>query len=328
MAYHSTSGTASNTADFLVRLKDFLVGTVGWTLRDDRSGDAEPSYVLASAGESGAEDIFLRFVNDAAADRIAVRAYLYWDAATHAGVKEAFNTSYTYIKTVDASAFLYWIYADMDHVFIVTKIAAVYYAHYCGILKRFWSGAVAVTQAAASPGAGVTLQVNDASIFRVGGYYLIKDNAGIERVQVTAVDTVASPNTVTLASLVAAYALGAKIGEDPQPVVVGHYQSPGSFYAINKFDGWASATGQTGSCGAAHGGFQTASNPDQRQGLITLFPWLAAHTTAAYKELRGELIEVYAHGGGITDSEDVLDLSGVTYKIFNLSGPGWCAVKE
>jgi hypothetical protein len=59
-----------------------------------------------------------------------------------------------------------------------------------------------------------------------------------------------------------------------------------------------------------------------------LFPWLAAHTTAAYKELRGELIEVYAHGGGITDSEDVLDLGGVTYKIFNLSGPGWCAVKE
>lgn len=67
MAYHSTSGTASNTADFLVRLKDFLVGTVGWTLRDDRSGDAEPSYVLVSTGESGAEDIFLRFVNDAAA---------------------------------------------------------------------------------------------------------------------------------------------------------------------------------------------------------------------------------------------------------------------
>src|SRR5690606_3666664 len=161
MAYHSTSGTASNTADFLVRLKDFLVGTVGWTLRDDRSGDAEPSYVLASPGESGAEDIFLRFANDTPADRIAVRAYLYWDAATHTGVKEAFHTSYTYIKTVDASAFLYWFYADMDHVFIVTKIAAVYYGHYCGLLKRFWSGAVAGTQAASSPGSGDTIQVID-----------------------------------------------------------------------------------------------------------------------------------------------------------------------
>ena len=126
---------------------------------------------------------------------------------------------------------------------------------------------------------------------------------------------------------VGAHASG-KIGEDPQPVVVGHYQSPGSIYAINKFDGWASAAGQTGSCAAAHGNFHTAANPDQRYGLVTMFPWLVAHTTAAYKELRGELIEVYAIGSGAADSEDVLTLNGASYKIFNLSGPGWCAVKE
>ena len=137
MAYHNTSGTAANTADLLVRLKDFLVGTVGWSLHDDRSGDAEPSYVLASTGESGFEDIFIRFVDDTAADRIAVRAYLYWDAVMHAGVKEAFHNSYSYIKTVDASAFLYWIYADKDHVFIVTKIVATYYGQYSGLIKHF-----------------------------------------------------------------------------------------------------------------------------------------------------------------------------------------------
>jgi hypothetical protein len=328
MAYHNTSGTAANTADLLVRLKDFLVGTVGWSLHDDRSVDAEPSYVLASTGESGFEDIFIRFADDTAADRIAVRAYLYWDAVTHAGVKEAFHNSYSYIKTVDASAFLYWIYADKDHVFIVTKIVATYYGQYSGLIKRFWSGAAAVTQAAAGPGADITVQVNDASLFTVGLSYIIIDDTGIERVQVTAIDTISVPNTVTLANLVNAYAVGAKIGEDPQPVVVGHYQSPGSFYALNKFDGWASAAGQAGSCGAAHGNFHTAANPDQRYGLVTMFPWLVAHTTAAYKELRGELIEVYAIGSGAADSEDVLTLSGISYKIFNLSGPGWCAVKE
>lgn len=328
MAYHNTSGTAANTADLLVRLKDFLVGTVGWSLHDDRSGDAEPSYVLASTGESGSEDIFIRFVDDTAADRIAVHAYLFWDAVTHAGVKEAFHNSYSYIKTVDASAFLYWIYADKDHVFIVTKIVATYYGQYSGLIKRFWSGAAAVTQAAAGAGTDITLQVNDASLFTVGLSYIIKDDAGIERVQVSAVDTISIPNTVTLANLANAYAVGAKIGEDPQPLVVGHYQSPGSFYALNKFDGWASAAGQAGSCGAAHGNFQTAANPDQRYGLVTMFPWLVAHTTAAYKELRGELIEVYAIGSGAADSEDVLTLSGTSYKIFNLSGPGWCAVKE
>jgi hypothetical protein len=103
---------------------------------------------------------------------------------------------------------------------------------------------------------------------------------------------------------------------------------PGNFYALNKFDGWASASGQSGSCAAAHGNFHTAANPDQRYGLVTMFPWLVAHTSSAYKELRGELIEIYAIGSGAADSEDVLDLGSATYKIFNLSGPGWCAVKE
>jgi len=328
MAYHSTSGTANDTADFLQKLKDFLVNTVGWTLHDDGSAEAEPYYVLKSNGETGAEDIYLRFIDDANADRIAVRGCLYWDAIAHTGVKEAYHNSYTYIRTVDASSFLYWLFADLDHVFIVTKVVATYYGHYSGLIKRFWSGAVAVTQAAAAPGSDVVVQVNDASIFTVGSYYVIKDDAEIERVQVTAVNMASTPNTVTLANLVNSYSAGAKIGEDPQPVIIGRNQMPGSFYALNKYDGWASASSQSGSCAAAHGNFHTAANPDKRYGLVTMFPWLVAHTSSTYKELRGELIEIYAIGSGAADSEDVLDLGGATYKIFNLSGPGWCAVKE
>lgn len=328
MAYHSTTGTADNSADFLVKLKDFLTTVAGWTLHDDGSAQPDPYYVLKSAGESGAEDIYLQFIDDSNTNRIAVRGSMYWDAAAHAGVKEAYHNSYTYIGTVDASPFLFWLFADLDHVFIVTKLVATYYGHYSGLIKRFWSGAVAVTQAAAAPGGDVVVQVNDASIFSVGSHYLIKDDAEIERVQVTAVDTVSTPNTVTLANLVNGYAAGAKIGEDPQPVIIGRNQMPGNFYALNKFDGWASASGQSGSCAAAHGNFHTAANPDQRYGLVTMFPWLVAHTSSAYKELRGELIEIYAIGSGAADSEDVLDLGSATYKIFNLSGPGWCAVKE
>ena len=41
MAYHSTSGTATNTADLLLKLKDFLVTTCGWTLHDDGSAQAD-----------------------------------------------------------------------------------------------------------------------------------------------------------------------------------------------------------------------------------------------------------------------------------------------
>jgi len=328
MPYHSTSGMASNTADLLVKLMTFLVDTVGWALHDDGSAEAEPYYVLKSYGESSAEDIYLQFIDDTNTDRIAVRGSLFWDAAAHAGVKEAYHNSYTYIRTVDASQFLYWFFADFDHVFVVTKVAATYYGHYSGLINRFWSGAVAITQAAAGPGVNVVVQVNDATLFNTSGYYLIKDDANIERVQVTAIDIVSTPNTVTLANLANTYSVGAKIGEDPQSVIIGRSQSPGSFYALNKFDGWSSTSGQTGSCAAAHGNFHTASNPDKRYGLLTMFPWLVAHTSSTYKELRGELIEVYAIGSGAADSEDVLDLNGTTYRIFNISGPGWCAVKE
>jgi hypothetical protein len=237
MAYHSTTGTADNSADFLVKLKDFLTTVAGWTLHDDGSAQTDPYYVLKSNGESGAEDVYLQFIDDSNADRIAVRGCLYWDAAAHAGVKEAYHNSYNYIRTVDASPFLYWLFADLDHVFVVTKVVTTYYGHYSGLIKRFWSGAVAVTQAAAAPGSDVVVQVNDASIFTVNSHYLIKDDAEIERVQVTAVDTASTPNTVTLANLVNTYAAGAKIGEDPQPVIVGRNQMPGTFYALNRFDG-------------------------------------------------------------------------------------------
>jgi len=327
MGYHSTTGTANNTADFLEKLKDFLVTTVGWTLHDDGSGGANPYYVLKSTGESGMEDVYLQFLMGTT-DKLMVRASLYWDNVAHSGVKEAYVVTYCYIAVKDASSFLYWFYADLDHIFAVTKIVSTYYGQYSGLLKRFWSGAVAITQEAVLSGSNVVVQVNDASIFSPGSYYLIKDNANIERVQISAIDTVSSPNTVTLASVAGNFALGAKIGEDPQPVIVGRFNSPGGFYALNKFDGYAGAALQVGVSGSADAAFATSTDPDFRMGLTTMFPWLAGHTAAAYSELRGEFIEIFQMGGGSADSEDILDFNGTTYKIFNLSGAGMCAIKE
>lgn len=329
MAYHSTSGTANNTADLLVKLKDFLVTTCGWTLYDDGSALTEPYYVLKSIGESGMEDIYIQLINDTAStDCITVRGYLYWNAATHVGVKGAYSSGATMISTKDSAQFLYWLYGDLDHMCVVTKITATYYLNYSGIIKRYWSGAVAITQAAATAGSSVVIQVNDASLFTAGSYYIIKDDANIERVQVTARDTGLMPNTITVATLAAGYASGAKVGEDPQPVIIGRNNMPGTFYALNKWNGYANTTGQTGSCGAASGGFASYSDPDVRYGLTIMFPWLVAMTASGMEELRGELIEIYCVGSGAGDSEDVLDLGTGTYKMFNLSGGGWCAIRE
>lgn len=328
MAYYSTSGTANNTADLLVKLKDFLVTTCGWTLHDDGSGLADPYYVLKSSGESGMEDIYIQFINDSSSDCISVKGYLYWNADTHAGIKVVFSSGATVISTKDSAQFLYWLYGDLDHVFVVTKITATYYGHYSGIIKRYWSGAVAITQAAVTAGSNVVIQVNDASLLTVGSYYIIKDDANIERVQVTARDTESTPNTITIATLVAAYASGAKVGEDPQPVIIGRNNMPGSLYALNKWNGYTSATGQTGSCGAANATYAGYADPDVRYGLTIMFPWLVAMTSTGNEEVRGELIEVYSIGSGAGDSEDVLDLGTGTYKMFNLSNGGWCAIKE
>lgn len=329
MAYHSTSGTSTSTADLLIKLKDFLVTTCGWSLYDDGSAQTEPYYVLKSSGESGMEDIYIQFINDTAnADCISVKGYLYWNAVTHVGVKVVFLSAGTMISTKDAASFLYWLYGDLDHVCVVTKVVATYYLHYSGTIKRYWSGAVAVTQASVTAGSNVVIQVNDASIFTVNSYYIIKDDANIERVQITARDTASTPNTITIAALAAAYASGAKIGEDPQPVIIGRNNMPGSFYALNKWNGYSTATGQAGSCGAFNTTFAGYADPDARYGLTIMFPWLVAMTGTGNEELRGELIEVYSIGSGAGDSEDVLDLGTATYKMFNFSGGGWCAIKE
>lgn len=328
MPYHTATAICPGKQNFLAALVDFLTTTVGWTLHDDMSGDATPSYVFKSYGESGAEDIYLRFIDDSSTDRIFVEAWQYWDSATHTGVNGAWYSSATYIKIRDAAEFIYWFYADLDHVFIVTKIGSTYYGHYSGLLRRFWSDAVALTQAAVTSGSNVVVPVNDAALFLVGERYLIKDNAAIGRVRIVARDTESTPNTVTIESLANGYASGAKIGEDPQPVVAGHYQSPGTFYAINHCNGYQGYNSQVGRSGAANGGLSGDCDPDQRYGRTVLFPWLATFQASDYQELRGEFIEVYAIGGGNVDSEDILEIGTDTYRAFNLSGPGWCAVKE
>jgi hypothetical protein len=157
---------------------------------------------------------------------------------------------------------------------------------------------------------------------------VIKDDAGIERIRITAADTSATPNTVSIENLTRAYVAGAKIGEDPQPVMVSVYNAPGTFYAVNKFDGWSSVTGQAGKVGAANGNLQGETDPEMRYGTTLLFPWLASMSAAACQELRGELIEVFNTGGGNVASEDTIEIGTDVYRVFNLYSGGWCAVKE
>jgi hypothetical protein len=316
----------------MASLKDFLANTAGWTLHDDRMSQSS-FFVAKSAGESGKEDIYVQFADDSTTNLVSVKPVLYWDAAGHAGVKEAFSSGNTGFITRDASQFLYWFFADLDHIFVVTKISSTYYGMYTGVLRRFWSGEIAVTQAYADVGSSVVVSVDDASVLIPGRSYIIKDNAGIERVTVNAANVQATPNTATIAALARGYAAGAKIGEDPQPVVVwkpSYSGLPGTtspFYALNQYNGYASATGQSGYVYSLGRDLAGCSDHDSRYNLVSIFPFVAAQS-GTVKDVRGELIEVFAVGSSAGLSEDVIEIGSLTYKIFNIDSLGWCAVRE
>ncbi|CAM2066695.1 hypothetical protein SCOR_15050 [Sulfidibacter corallicola] len=327
MAYHSTAGTAQNSRDLMTILRQYLTDTVGWTLHDSQN-DASPYFVVTATGESGKEDIYLYVSDDNNANRLGVRAYHYWNQASHQGTKPAYNSSYTYIRTSDGTPFLYWIFADLDHWFLVTKLGATYYGQYSGLISRFWSGEVAVAQSTLDTGTEVVAQVDDANHFEIGKPYLIRDNVDIERVEVTAIDTASTPHTVTLANVSRSFVVGSKIGEDPAPLIVGSNDSPSRFYATNRFDGYSGNSSHQGECKAADGGLAGSSNHDKRYGLTVMYPWLTAHTSQGYNELRGQLIEVYSVGSTNLDSEDVIQQGTETFRVFNLSSAGFCAVRE
>lgn len=325
MAYHSTSGQAANKAEFHALLKTFLTETCGWTLYDDQMAAASPYFVAYSAGESGKEDIYLEFLSSST-DRLTVKVMFGWNNTTHAAIKPVDDSNNAYMSVKDSVSFLYWIFADLDRLVVVTRVGTMYYTYYCGLIKRFWSDKVAISQGAVSAGSNVQIPVDDASIFTPGQYYLIKDNANIQRAQITAVDTSSSPKTITVASLTTGFALGAKIGEDPQPVMVGHNgMSAGSF--ATKLAGWdGNYYAHEYNIILSPASLTSYTDPEDRYGLVILWPiQLMAYTGS---DIRGEFKEFFSVGVGAGLAEDIITVGQQTYRIFGNSGGNWYAVRE
>lgn len=328
MALHSKMGQATTRTELFTLLIDFLVNTAGWTLHDQGTLDGRDFRVFHSTGESGNENIYLRYGPYSSTDSLEVRAYGYWNPATHSGVREAFTSGSSKIVIQEGGGTTsYWFYADLDRVFIITKVWSTYYGQYSGTIRRFWDDRIARLSAAVSAGSSVLVEVDDASIFTANRDYLIVDNAHIEKVTVLDVDTASTPNSVLIETMLNGYASGAMLGEDPQPVVLTANNAPGSLVSVSKHTGWSSNTGQPGTCGAAHGGLASHTDPESRYGTTLLFPWLVAMTGSDFFELRGELIGVYAHGGSGSQEQLISDDNG-SYRLFNLSGSGWSAVQE
>jgi len=329
MAYHSTSGIADNTADFFSKFRSFIVSTVGWTVLQEDLGAANPFLYISSTGESGKETIHLLFDKFTAnADKICVRTALWWNPGTSTPVLPAGTTGYNYIATKDATTFPYWIYADFDHIVVVVRIGTTYQAFYFGVVKRYWSSNMAITQADVSAGSNVVVPVDDASYFKAGLYYQIINRDKFERMQVTAIDTGASPNTITVASLANAYVAGARVGEDVAPMMISRSDTAlTQIHTASRYTGWNTSLIDVQVAGSAGSAYGSSAN-DCRYNLIGIFPYWAYCGSTGNTEIRGQLIEVYETSTSWGVSEDVVDAgNGVTYKFFYIGSKGF-AIRE
>jgi len=329
MAYHSTSGIADNTADFFSEFRSFVVSTVGWTDLAEDLGAANPFLYINSAGESGKETINLLFDKFTAnADKICVRMALWWNPGTSTPILPAGTTGYNYIATKDAATFPYWIFGDLDHIVVVVRIGTDYRGFYFGIPKRYWSSNMAITQADVSAGSDVVVPVDDASYFTPGLYYQIINQDKFERMQITAVDTVATPNTITIASLANAYVSGARVGEDVIPVTMSRGDTAlTQLHTASRYTGWTTSVIDLSVAGSAGSAYSSSAN-DCRYNLIGIFPYWAYCGTTGHTEIRGQLIEVYEVSTAWGVAEDVIDAGGgVTYKYFYIGTKGF-AIRE
>jgi len=329
MAYRSTSGIADNTADFFSKFRSFIVSTAGWTVLQEDLGAANPFLYISSTGESGKETIYLLFDKYAAtADKVCVRQALWWNPGTQAAVLPAGSTGYNYVATKDAATFPYWIYADLDHIVVVVRIGTSYQAFYFGIVKRYWSANMAITQADINAGSSVVVPVDNASYFKAGLYYQIINRDKFERMQVTSIDTVSTPQTITVATLANSYPSGARVGEDVAPVMISRSDTAlTQLHTASRYTGWNTSLTDVQVSGSSGSSLGSATN-DVRYNLIGIFPYWAYCGTTGHIEIRGQLVEVYETSTSWGVSEDVIDAgNGITYKFFYIGSRGF-AIRE
>jgi hypothetical protein len=151
----------------------------------------------------------------------------------------------------------FWAFVSKDRVIVVTKTNATgdagdtrYHYVYGGRFNTYSSNNVTTITAAASSGTA-SLTVADPTIFKINEYYQLIDVTGAsaaftdvagnsynfgpsENVRVSGINY--TTKVVTLdGSLNHDYAIGAKIGQDPQPVGL-RYEKIDKFYTVNNLN--------------------------------------------------------------------------------------------
>lgn len=329
---------AGFTEEAFQRIRDFICkrnGTydysttgIGWTLHDSGYATDEDNcaigdwYVFKSVGESGDEDLYFK-IKWPTANYLNVQGVLHWDAVTHTGVKKfPAAVSANIIFTDDDGAFPLWVYGDLDHVAVLTKVGANHYCAPFGCARDLpYDTTVATCAGALSSGSDISIVVDAIpSEWAVDRYLFIRDTAEIDRIKIKTLN--GGTKTIT-ADLTHSFLAGSKLCGD-----------------LNYFTPSGNSMGGVSYCLIDHSGaeipviYKTLGacyphcNPDDMNAELIGESIQFSKADIGYM---GKLRNIYKIADGVSgvSSEDVFtDLAGVDWRVFKAYSAYWIMIKE
>lgn len=330
MAHQFATGIATDSGDLLVKLRDFVVTTTGWTSLQDTvtTGATSQYFSVRSLGESGNERTVLRFFRTTA-NTISVLGYLNW--ASGVGTQQIGSTSGTagtgtFILTDDDDFVKYWFFGSLDRVVVITRttVRAASSTVYAGLYTRARSSTVVTCTNTPAAGTNVVINVASTAWATVGNYYTIVDDNNFEWFKVTALSTNVS---VTAEKLFSSYASGSRLGEDPRPcVVLAETQNLGLYNANHYMQAPAwrrvpMTQGFVRTVPLAEGGYERLMLDAGVNNKALLWPIGVYDEAILSSGYCGQLVEsfVVAQEGVATD--DTITVGGSTYRVFITAAP-------
>lgn len=341
MAYKNLIGQScvGGTEEVFQRIRDFLCkrnGTydysttgIGWTLHDSYYATDENNcamgdwFVVKSPGENGNEDLYFK-ITWYSADHLNIYGMLYWNAATDTAVEDfGSTTGHVVYADVDGTVSL-WIYGDLNHFVLVTKIGTAYYGADAGrTTNLFYDTTVATCAGALSSGSDISIVVdNIPSEWAVDKYLFIRDEAGLEKIKIKTLN--GGTKTIT-ADLVNSYTAGSKLAAD-----LCYYTSSGNQLAATAKYTLIDHNAAKGS--SLQVGYNSSvissCDPDEMNGAIVGAPVSLYGSTAGYQGEMRDWVRIDSGIAGVNSEDVYTDADGVNWRIFACYSNNWVAIKE
>jgi len=216
---------------------DYSTTGIGWTLHDavyaidENTLSSGDYFVVYSPGESGDDDMYIKFTYGTAGTWLYSRGFLYWDNATHAGVLSFPSTDYDVMPA--GSGYKLWVYGDLS-TFAAVQYNGAYYGGWWGKSENLlYSDTVATSSAAVGTGTDVVITLDAVpATWQVGQALFIRDTVTAKKIVIKAI-----AGLDITADITTAMAAGCKLQADWSFFVSGQNNFYAYQYGIAAHDG-------------------------------------------------------------------------------------------